>query len=57
MKLYAETIPEKDRKIILDLFHGRTTTKIMNAEEISKKLKGKYTPAQVLSVIRWEVKD
>lgn len=57
MKLYAETIPEKDRKIILDLFHGRTTTKILDAEGISKKLKGKYTPAQVLSVIRWEVKD
>jgi hypothetical protein len=57
MKPYAETIPEKDRKIILDLFHGRTTTKIMDAEEISNKLKGKYTPAQIISVIRWEIED
>ena len=57
MKPYAETIPAKDKKTILDLFHGRTTTKIMDAEEISKKLKGKYTPAQVLSVIRWEIED
>lgn len=57
MKSYAETIPAKDKKTILDLFHGRTTTKIMDAEEISKKLKGKYTPAQILSVIRWEIED
>lgn len=55
MKPYALTIPQEDRKKILDLFYGIGVPAIMDIEQITIEMRGKYTEAQVRSVIRYEL--
>lgn len=55
MKPYALTIPKEDRKKILDLFYGIGVPSILGIEQIIIEMKGKYTEAQVRSVIRYEL--
>lgn len=57
MKPYALTIPQEDRKKILDLFYGIGVPAIMDIEQITIEMNGKYTEAQVRSVIRYEFRE
>jgi len=58
MMRFADKVPERDKGRILDLFYGRNSGKLaenLGVEDISKKLNGKYTPAQIRSVIRADI--
>ena len=56
---YADTVPIKDKKDILDMYYGRSdryahTYLATDIVQIAKKMKGKYTLPQIRSIIRAE---
>lgn len=57
MKPYALTIPQEDRKKILDLFYGIGITNTLDIDQIVSEMNGRYTEAQVRSVIRYEFRE
>ena len=55
MTKYADTIPSEDKEYILDMYYGRGNFKglkiVYTTHEMSRIMKGKYTKAQIRSVI------
>lgn len=55
MTKYADTVPASDKKKILDMYYGRCDFKglkiVYTTHEMSRIMKGKYTKAQIKSVI------
>ena len=52
---YVDKVPEKDKKLILDMYFGRDKwdgTKIVTTvDQIAKSMNGRYTKSQIRSVI------
>ena len=52
---YADTVPVDDKERILDMYYGRGDFKglkiVYSTREMSRLMKGKYTSAQIKSVI------
>ena len=55
MTKYADTVPSADREFILDMYYGRGNFKglkiVYTTHDMSRIMKGKYTKAQIRSVI------
>lgn len=52
---YTDRVPNADKEQILDMYYGRGNFKglkiVYTTHEMARIMKGKYTPAQIKSVI------
>jgi len=58
MTRYVDKVPQADKEKILDLFYGRNTGGLRDAltlDEISRKMNGEYTPAQIKSIVMADI--
>lgn len=54
MTRYADKVPQEDKQKILDLYYGRSGTRLSEALDrwqIAQKMHNKYSPAQIYSII------